>query len=152
MIFTDGANLLSAALPLNGQGRGHLVRINLPAGENTIYAVYSGDANFPATSSSGTSITVQSNALLLLQPASYLYVAGNGNAGPSGDGGLATNAALDSPSTQAIDSFGNIYIADGVSVRVVASGKGTIPGISNPTAVSSTTSREVNPAPRRAES
>ncbi len=39
-------------------------------------------------------------------------VAGNGTAGSSGDGGLATDAELNNPTGVAVDSSGNIYIAD----------------------------------------
>jgi hypothetical protein len=39
-------------------------------------------------------------------------VAGNGTWGYSGDGGLATSAELGSPRAVAVDSSGNIYIAD----------------------------------------
>jgi len=39
-------------------------------------------------------------------------VAGNGTAGYSGDGGLATNASLNFPSDVAVDNIGNIFIAD----------------------------------------
>ena len=39
-------------------------------------------------------------------------VAGNGTAGYSGDGGLATSAELDSPQGVFVDSAGNIFIAD----------------------------------------
>ncbi len=48
-------------------------------------------------------------------------VAGNHTAGHSGDGGAATAAQLDSPRGLAIDSAGNLYIADtfGRSVRKV---------------------------------
>lgn len=39
-------------------------------------------------------------------------VAGNGNAGYTGDGGLATSATLNAPNGVALDASGNIYIAD----------------------------------------
>jgi hypothetical protein len=47
-------------------------------------------------------------------------VAGNGTAGYSGDGGLATSAELKSPAGVAVDSTGNIYIADTFNNRVRA--------------------------------
>jgi sugar lactone lactonase YvrE len=131
--FTDGTNALGSA-SLNGSGVATFSTTALPVGENTIYAVYGGDSNFPANTSEGSSITVLGNALLAFQPTSYFAVAGNGTQGPTGDGGSATSAALDSPSTQSVDPFGNVYIADGSTVRVVASGKGVIPGIAKPTA------------------
>jgi uncharacterized protein (TIGR03437 family) len=40
-------------------------------------------------------------------------VAGNGNAAESGDGGLATNAALNYPESAVADAAGNLYISDG---------------------------------------
>jgi sugar lactone lactonase YvrE len=45
-------------------------------------------------------------------------VAGNGLAGYSGDGGLATNAELDFPSRPFIDAAGDIYIADYKNNRI----------------------------------
>ncbi len=45
-------------------------------------------------------------------------VAGNGNAGFIGDGGLATLAALHAPQGVAVDSAGNFYIADTANHRV----------------------------------
>jgi len=45
-------------------------------------------------------------------------VAGNGTAGFSGDGGLATNASLNVPSGIAVDAADNLYIADARNNRV----------------------------------
>jgi hypothetical protein len=45
-------------------------------------------------------------------------VAGNGVAGLSGDGGWATNAELNNPSSVAVDSEGNLFIADSGNYRV----------------------------------
>ena len=45
-------------------------------------------------------------------------VAGNGAAGFTGDGGLAINAALRQPQNIALDSDGNVYIADTENDRV----------------------------------
>ena len=39
-------------------------------------------------------------------------VAGNGNRGYSGDGGVATNASLNYPQNVAVDAYGNLFIAD----------------------------------------
>ena len=55
-------------------------------------------------------------------------VAGNGTSGYSGDNGLATNAQLNSPNGVAVDSAGNIYIADSNNniVREVTASTGVI--------------------------
>ncbi|MBI4850203.1 MAG: IPT/TIG domain-containing protein [Acidobacteria bacterium] len=45
-------------------------------------------------------------------------VVGNGNQGFSGDGGVATNASLAIPSGLALDSKGNLFIADAFNGRV----------------------------------
>jgi trimeric autotransporter adhesin len=45
-------------------------------------------------------------------------VAGNGEFGYSGDGGLATSAQLNYPYGVAVDALGNIYIADGENHRI----------------------------------
>jgi sugar lactone lactonase YvrE len=59
--------------------------------------------------------------------AGHIYtVAGDGIAGFSGDGGLATRARLDSPAGVAVDGAGNLVITDLVNqrVRVVAARTG----------------------------
>jgi len=54
-------------------------------------------------------------------------VAGNGTAGFSGDGGRASEAQLNDPRGAAVDSAGNIYIADGQNDRIrKVSAAGTI--------------------------
>jgi uncharacterized protein (TIGR03437 family) len=45
-------------------------------------------------------------------------VAGNGNAGFSGDGGPASSALLNSPRAVAVDAAGNVYIADTGNFRI----------------------------------
>lgn len=53
-------------------------------------------------------------------------VAGTGEQGFAGDGGLATSALLDSPAGVAVDTAGNIYIADTHNQRVRKVSGGTI--------------------------
>ena len=53
-------------------------------------------------------------------------VAGSGNGGFCGDGGLATDACLNQPTDVAFDSGGNMYIAAGNLIRRVDSGTGII--------------------------
>jgi sugar lactone lactonase YvrE len=53
-------------------------------------------------------------------------VAGTGEQGFSGDGGPATSAQLDSPAGVAVDTSGNIYIADTHNQRIRKVSSGTI--------------------------
>src|SRR5205807_10135251 len=53
-------------------------------------------------------------------------VAGSGNGPSSGDGGPALNAGFQSVNGVAVDSQGNIYIADNLTVRKVTVSTGII--------------------------
>ncbi len=65
-----------------------------------------------ATSSTGNTIRKISSLGIITT------VAGTGLAGYSGDGGLATNAMLSRPQSVAIDTLGNLYIADAGNNRI----------------------------------
>jgi trimeric autotransporter adhesin len=52
-------------------------------------------------------------------------IAGGPAAGSSGDGGLATNALLNSPAGVAVDTAGNVYIADTGNYKIRAINTGT---------------------------
>jgi sugar lactone lactonase YvrE len=67
----------------------------------------------PTTTSSGSSCTPASPS-----GGSATVVAGLTNSGFSGDGGLATNAQLNFPNAVAVDSAGNIYVADTNNNRI----------------------------------
>ena len=57
----------------------------------------------------------------------FIYtVAGTQAAGDTGDGGPATLATLEDPYTLAFDAGGDLYIADGVTVRKIAAGTGIV--------------------------
>jgi hypothetical protein len=53
-------------------------------------------------------------------------IAGDGTAAYKGDGGAATSAELNDPTGIALDSSGNLYIADSVSNRVLKVSAGTV--------------------------
>ncbi len=57
-------------------------------------------------------------------------VAGHGVSGNSGNGGVATSAAMAGPNGVAVDASGNLYVADvtNLNVRAVAAASGTLAG------------------------
>ncbi len=68
------------------------------------------------------------NSVFLLAGGTVTRLAGNGQAGYSGDGGPALSAQLNAPQGLAIDSAGDIYIADTQNqvVRYVSAATGLI--------------------------
>ena len=65
-----------------------------------------------AADSAGNVYFSSSNAVFKMSGATLTLVAGNSRAGFSGDGGPAVNAQLNSPEGVAVDSSGNLFIAD----------------------------------------
>jgi sugar lactone lactonase YvrE len=82
-------------------------RLNLPIGT----AVDAAEALYIADTSNHRIRRVSSDGMVTT-------VAGNGIGGFSGDGSAPTNASLKSPSGVAVDSAGNLYIADSFNNRV----------------------------------
>jgi sugar lactone lactonase YvrE len=89
--------------------------------------------------SNGTTVALDSAGNLFLNSPEYnvvlrlsaqtgalTLVAGNGTAGFSGDNGPATSAQLNGPAGVAVDSLGNIYIADSNNNRIRKVSNGTI--------------------------
>lgn len=64
----------------------------------------------------------QNNRIRKVSNGIITTVAGNGTAGFSGDGGLAINAQIPVPIGVAVDTAGNLFINDNVSVRKVSNG------------------------------
>ncbi len=74
------------------------------------------------------SLLIVASSSLLAAPGDITTIAGNGNGASSGDGDLATAAGLFHPFGLAVDTEGNVYIADffGHAIRKVDSATGLI--------------------------
>jgi len=121
-----------------GDGKGataSTAALNLPNAiavdaAGNIYIADSADHRIRAVNAGTKAITI---AGVTIQPGDIQTIAGNGNicANPTtacGDGGVATSALLNFPEGIAVDSTGNIYIADTRDhrIREIASGSSTI--------------------------
>lgn len=114
----------------------HVVRKVDPNGVITTYAGtgvsgYSGDGGLAiyAQLNSPTGVALDSLGNLYIAESSHRIrkvatngiittVAGNGVAGYSGEGGLATNAQINSPVSVSVDSQGNLFIVDAGNHRI----------------------------------
>ncbi len=121
-----------------GDGKGataSTAALNLPNAvavdaAGNIYIADSADHRIRAINATTSPITV---AGVVIQPGDIATIAGNGNICSSstsacGDGGAATSAQLNFPEGIAVDSTGNIYIADTRDnrIREILSGSSTI--------------------------
>src|SRR5271157_1277868 len=96
-----------------------LPALNAPLGGVQGVAVDAQGNVYAADSSNNIVVRISPNGMLTV-------VAGNGIAGFSGDGGPATSASLNGPLGVALDSAGNLYIADYQNNRIRKVSGGTI--------------------------
>ena len=100
------------ALPVNMPGTSASLDVNVP--------------QFVAADQAGNVFFVDQNTVLRLDATTGVLtlVAGNGTPGFSGDDGPPTTAQLNGPQGVAVDSAGNLYIADtnNQSIRKVSNG------------------------------
>jgi sugar lactone lactonase YvrE len=108
VISTVAGNGKYNPLDLSGDGsQATQVQIGVP----TDVAVAPDGSFYIADNASHRVRKVRSNGIIIT-------VAGNGNYGSSGDGGLAVNALLNAPYRVALDAQGNLFISDYANNRV----------------------------------
>jgi sugar lactone lactonase YvrE len=91
---------VGAGVPSNVQGKSTSLGVGMPS--------------FLTADSAGDVFFVDQNSVIEMNASTGLLtvVAGNGTTGYSGDGGPATSAQLNNPQGLALDSNGNLYVAD----------------------------------------
>ena len=110
--ITDGtsafSNLTATGLPdgLSAALSGNIITVS---GTPTAAGTFN-NINVSVTDAAGA--TASGTFAITINPGLINTVAGNGTPGYSGDGGAATSAQLNSPSRMAVDSSGDLFIAD----------------------------------------
>lgn len=137
LVYPQGVAVDAAGNAYVADYQDNRVRKISPQGNVTTYA---GNGSAGDSGDGGAAANAQLNAPfgVALDPAGNLYiaefsgnrirkvatdgsittVAGNGIAGYSGDGGAAIQASLDGPFSVAVDTAGNVYIADTANYRI----------------------------------
>jgi hypothetical protein len=117
VLLYNNSNGLEGALPMNGIGLGALA--GFVSGEIVTVLPPNVELNFPvgvAFDSLGNIFVADTVDNLVREynasTRQFVIVAGNGTAGYSGDGGLATGAELNTPENLVFDGAGNLYFAD----------------------------------------
>lgn len=149
----SGLAASSTTLYIADSGNSVVRALQLPVSGGSSLSIFVGTSGSPGSSGDGgpaSAALLSSPAGLALDPTSgdlliadsgsqrvrhvsattgtIATVAGTGSAGSSGDGGLATSARLNHPSGIAVDSLGNVFIADSFSsaVRRIDAADGTL--------------------------
>jgi trimeric autotransporter adhesin len=112
----SGDNGPATSAQLGGQNSGS--NAELAAAVDSLGNVYIADAN--------------NNVIRKVANGIITNFAGNGTPGYSGDNGPATSAQLSSPSGVAVDSQGNVYVADSVNNRIRKVSNGIITTFAGP--------------------
>jgi hypothetical protein len=128
--FYNGTTALNPTETLNG-GVATYTTTTLATGCDAITAVYVGNATYTTSTSMVNVVCVNANDWPVGQmiPGIISTFAGTaGTSGNTGDGGAASAALLNTPTREAFDSSGNLYISDTANntIRKIAATTGTI--------------------------
>ena len=127
-VYANGALLFTVPFTISAPGTGFAGQVittvagggwrAFPASDIPATSAPLGTPWSPALDAQGNVYVADSynNIVVRISPSGTLrVVAGNGNAGFSGDGGPATSASLDFPSGVALDTAGNVFMPPDIS-------------------------------------